>query len=274
MLKALHKKIKKSHFKRFFKNKLKKTISDERLIGAVSDTLIRQCVSNDALKVKEESSNQSTSYESKFLYQEYPNNIQQKSVKDILIKSLFNDLTNNLVRNLDKKRIENKNKQNITIYDVEFNQVDEEQINITFSLPIGTLKEYNKDYINMFMMSQKGQKHKFKRKTFRKTIKNELVNKSPNTKPSSNEKKHHRKHRSKTKKVFKITQKRPLPDIFIETRLSSIPIDRNFSDIESESNLHKNFNEKKTICNFCRKENKLLILSVIASILNPILGMK
>ena len=236
MLKAIKTKMKNKSFKRFFKFKLKKklTKSNETLIKTVSEL-----INDNVLKVKDKTSNISLSRE--------PIRQQEAITESMLINPLFNDLTNCLIRNLNKKELFEKE---ISIYNLEFNQINEDQLVVTYTLPISFLKNYHKDAINILRIKQNSQIHHFPKK-----IKNEMINKKG---------KSINKHSPKKSK----TKKHSVPnEIFVEKRLSSIPIDEDFITASNQNLIKKNL-----FSQICNKANKLIVLSLLSTVVNPIFG--
>lgn len=253
MFKTLRKKIKYSRFKKFFKFKLKRKLinSTELLVNKVSEMLDENILQENA-----PISNINSSREINSGSIDEPIKVD-KINEDVLIKPLFKDLTNRLLRNLQHKKIEKqKNKtlrETISLYNIQFSRINQ-NLNVKFSLPMCCLKEYHIDYINALMVKQN--KIDQLKATSYKHKKNELVNKNTIKLRSNNDKK-----KSKSLRKSKLKN-----NVFIEKRLSSFPIDKDFYDSTYATKASRN-------SIFEDKNSKIMIFSIISSIFNPFLGM-
>ena len=230
MFKTLNKKMKRFRFKNLFKLKSK---SPELLVNKVSEML-----NENLLEIKESNS--------KKCFKKDIKRKEEKINKNILIKPLFKDLTNCLLRNLDNKRIDKLKKrqvqETVSLFNIEFKQINKKNVNVTFSLPVNCLKDYQINYINAISENK-----------ILNTKKIELNNKNMN---NNNRKKKPKKFIKKTTEINK-----KVNDFLIEKRLSEIPFDKDFYNILHEKNLSS-----------VSKDKKLIFYSILSTIFNPLFG--
>jgi hypothetical protein len=234
MFKILNKKMKRFRFKNFFKFKLKSK-STEVLVNKVSEM-----INQNLLEIKDSNSAKSFNRETNWKKEEKLN-------KNSLIKPLFIDLTNCLLKNLHNKRIEKLKKRSIkktvSLFNIQFNQINKNNINVTFSLPVDCLKEYQINYINAISENKILKEKKLK-----------LINKNKNNNNST------KKKLKSNKKTLRSNKQ--LNDLLVEKRLSSIPVDGDF---------YSNFHEKNLSSDVC-KEKKIIIYSILSTFFNPLFG--